>query len=57
MNLISKTIILDFKNQEWITYDYKKIDFLIYFSNFQFSSNHPLALSEVHDNLMLINNQ
>lgn len=47
-------IILDFKEPRWIDYDYSNIDILIYFPTFNFSSNHPLALSEVHDNLMYI---
>jgi glutathione synthase/RimK-type ligase-like ATP-grasp enzyme len=51
------TIIMDFEDQEWMTFDYTDIDFLIYFSTFKFSSNHPLALSEVYDNLMYIHTQ
>ncbi len=46
--------VLDFQDQEWVTYDYSNIDVLIYFPTFKFSSNHPLALSEAHDNLMYI---
>ena len=46
--------ILDFENQEWIEFDYSKIDFVIYYPSFKYSSNHPLALHEVHDNLMFI---
>ncbi len=47
-------VVLDFQDQEWIEYDYSNIDILIYFPIFKFSSNHSLALSEVHDNLMFI---
>ncbi len=47
-------IVLDFKTQEWIDYDYSNIDIIIYFPSFIYTSNHPLALSEVQDNLMHI---
>jgi hypothetical protein len=47
--------VLDFKKQEWFCYDYSKVDFLIYYPSFTYSSNHPLALQEVYDNLMFIN--
>lgn len=44
-------IVLDFSNNEWIEFDYSKIDFVIYFPSFKYSSNFPLALQEVYDNL------
>lgn len=47
-------IVLDFSNHEWIEYDYSAIDFLIYYPSFKYSSNYPLALYEVYDNLMHI---
>ena len=47
-------IVLDFANHEWIDYDYSKIDFLIYYPSFKYSSNHPLSLYRVHDNLIHI---
>ena len=43
--------VLSFSDQEWIAYDYEKTDFLVYYPSFKYSSNHPLALYEVHDNL------
>lgn len=43
--------VLDFANNEWVDYDYDQIDFLIYYPSFKFSSNYPLALYEVYDNL------
>lgn len=46
--------ILDFESQEWIEFDYSNIDFVIYYPSFKYSSNHPLALQEVYDNLMFI---
>ncbi len=49
--------ILDFNSLEWIDYDYSKIDFLIYYPSFEYSSNHPLALYKVYDNLMFINSE
>ena len=48
------TIILDFEEQEWISFDYSNINFIIYYPSFKYSSNHPLALQEVYDNLMFI---
>jgi hypothetical protein len=47
-------IILDFGTHEWISYDYSNIDFIIYYPSFKYSSNYPLSLYEVHDNLMHI---
>ena len=47
--------ILDFAEQEWMNYDYSDIDFIIYYPTFKYTSNHPLALHEVHDNLLYIN--
>jgi hypothetical protein len=50
--------ILDFKNQDWIDFDYNYIDFIIYYPTFiEYSSNHPLALHEVYDNLMFIHSE
>jgi len=49
--------ILDFENDEWITFDYSGIDFIIYYPSFEYSSNHPLALQKVHDNLMFISSE
>ncbi len=44
-------VILSFDNQEWIDFDYTRVDFLIFYSSFEFSSHHPLALYRVYDNL------
>jgi hypothetical protein len=49
-----KPVILDFATHEWIEYDYSNIDFIIYYPSFKYSSNYPLALYEVYDNLMHI---
>jgi hypothetical protein len=46
--------ILDFDSSEWITFDYGNTDFIIYFPSFSYSSNHPLALHKVYDNLLFI---
>lgn len=48
-------IVLDFARHEWIDYDYSQVDFLIYYPSFTYSSNYPLALQKVYDNLMFIN--
>ena len=47
-------VILDFSREDWINFDYKNIDIVVYFPSFKYTSNHPLALQEVHDNLMHI---
>ena len=49
--------ILDFKDTEWIDFDYSEIGMIIYFPTFKFSSNHPLALNEVYDNLIFLKSQ
>ncbi len=49
--------VLDFKDVKWIEFDYSDIDFIIYFPTFRFSSNHPLALNEVYDNLTFLKSQ
>lgn len=49
-----KCIVLDFEEYEWINFDFQKIDFVIYYPSFRFSSNHPLALHEIYDNLEFI---
>lgn len=51
------TIILDFEDQEWIDFDYSNVDFIIYYPSFKYSSNHPLALQEVYDNLLFIHSE
>lgn len=51
------TTILDFEEHEWVDFDYRNIDFLIYYPSFKYSSNHPLALQEVYDNLMFIRSE
>ncbi len=43
--------VLDFGNNSWLDYDFSSADILIYYPTFKFSSNHPLALYEVYDNL------
>lgn len=43
--------VLDFDEPEWVTFDYSNIFAVIYFPAFYFSSNHPLALYQVQDNL------
>ncbi|MGD9897726.1 MAG: RimK family alpha-L-glutamate ligase [Calditrichaceae bacterium] len=46
--------VLDFGDNSWLEYDFSSADILIYYPTFKFSSNHPLALYEVYDNLMHI---
>ena len=47
-------VVFDFAEQDWREFDYSTVDFLIYYPSFTYSSNHPLALQEVHDNLAFI---
>lgn len=43
--------VLDFDRPEWMDFDYTAADILIYYPSFEQSSNYPLALSRVSDNL------
>jgi hypothetical protein len=49
--------VLDFDSQDWLNHDFSKVDFIIYYPLFQFSSNSPLALQEVQDNLLHIHSR
>jgi hypothetical protein len=49
--------VLDFDSQNWIGFDYSDIDFVIYYPSFEYSSNHPLSLYAVYDNLMFISSE
>lgn len=49
--------VLDFSAQDWLTYNYSSVDFVIYYPSFTYSSNHPLALQEVYDNIMFIHTE
>jgi hypothetical protein len=46
--------VLDFAEQEWVSFDYGAYDFLVFYPSFAYSSSHPLALYAVYDNLMHI---
>ncbi len=48
------TTILDFESNEWVDFNYSNIDIIIYYPTFKYSSNHPLALQDVYDNLMFL---
>jgi hypothetical protein len=50
----ARCIMLDFRTQDWIEFDYGKVDFIIYYPSFKYSSNFPLSLYDVHHNLMYI---
>jgi glutathione synthase/RimK-type ligase-like ATP-grasp enzyme len=49
--------LLDFEKQDWVSYDYSNVDIVIYYSSFKYSSNHPLALQEVYDNLIFLHRE
>jgi hypothetical protein len=46
--------ILDFASQDWLSFDYSSVDFVIYYPSFEYSSNHPLSLQKVYDNLAFL---
>jgi hypothetical protein len=46
--------VLNFDENIWIDFDYSNVDMMIYYPSFQESSNHPLALSKVYDNLTFL---
>ena len=46
--------VLDFESHEWNEYDYSRTDMIIYYPSFKYSSNHPLSLQDVYDNLMFL---
>jgi len=46
--------VLDLADNDWYKFDFSQVEIVIYFPTFKFSSNHPLALSEVYDNLQFI---
>lgn len=46
--------VLDFDENEWLDFDFSGIDIAIYYPSFQETSNHPLALSKVSDNLTFL---
>jgi glutathione synthase/RimK-type ligase-like ATP-grasp enzyme len=53
-DLSIETTVLDFEKLDWIDFNFKEIDLVIYYPSFQYNSNYPLALWYVHDNLKFI---
>jgi len=49
--------VFDFRDIAWLEADFDSFDIVIYFPTFNFSSNHPLALSAVYDQFMFLKNQ
>ena len=43
--------VLDFADPGWWDYDFAEADIVVYYPSFQFSSNHPQAISRVRDDL------
>lgn len=43
--------VLDFADPDWWNYNFSEVDIVVYYPSFQFSSNHPQAVSHVRDNL------
>src|SRR5262245_2877805 len=50
-----QTEVIDLSQPNWIERDFGNIDFLIYFPSFQFSANHPQAVSHVVDFVKFMN--
>jgi len=46
--------ILDFDDPDWRSFDFKSAQIAIYFPSFIFTSNHPLSLYRVRDNISYI---
>lgn len=46
--------VLDFDEIDWLHFDFHTVDLVIYYPSFQETSNHPLALSKVYDNLTFL---
>jgi len=46
--------VMDFDAPDWVAHDFSKTDIVIYFPEFVHTSNHPLSLYRVNDNLMNI---
>ncbi|KAB7622861.1 ATP-grasp domain-containing protein [Alkalilimnicola sp. S0819] len=46
--------VLDFTDPAWQDYDFRRAHILIYFPHFEYTSNHPLALHRVQDELMFL---
>ncbi|MEJ2253367.1 MAG: ATP-grasp domain-containing protein [Nitrospirota bacterium] len=46
--------VLNFGSNEWLDFNYSDVDMVIYYPSFQYSSNHPLSLHHVRDDLMHI---
>jgi hypothetical protein len=46
--------VLDFDMPDWVDFDFSGFDIVIYFPAFEYTSNHPQALTRVQDNLMHI---
>ena len=49
--------VLDFEQNDWLDFDFSAIDIAIYYPSFQETSNHPLALSKVSDNLTFLHKE
>lgn len=52
-----EVIVLDFKDLHWLDFDFGDVNIVIYYPSFKYSSNHPLALHEVYDNLTFLHNE
>ena len=48
------TTVLDFENLDWMQHDFSGDDLVIYYPLFEFSSNSPMALQKVDDNISFL---
>lgn len=49
--------LLDFDKHDWLDFDFASADLLVYYPSFEYSSNHPLALRKVYDNLAFLHQE
>ncbi len=49
--------VLDFEGSDWLSFDYRGVDLVIFYPSFVYTSNHPHALLDVRDNLSFITEQ
>ena len=49
--------VLDFDRNDWVDFDFSKVDFAIYYPSFENSSSSPMALYKVHDNITFLRSE
>ena len=49
--------VLDFNRNDWVDFDYSKVDFVIYYPSFENSSSSPMALYKAYDNITFLRDE